>query len=179
MNLEQLVDSLPELHRQLADADARADDAIQRAEAAQREADTAIAERNSLLTVISGLEAFAVTMSNSGGGSIVVGVADSGDPVTVDVAPTKRIRGRNAVRRVMRERGRPMKPREIIEAVIDKGWVERDALDPAASIRQATRRLLDDLEVERLADGRYRLIEDSSASPDDVRQQELLGEEGR
>jgi hypothetical protein len=177
MDLQQIADNLPDLYDQLNSADQRAEAAIERAHAAEEEANSAIAERNSLLKIIEGIEGW--LGRTNGSGELVVAETDTtARPESSN--PQKLIRGRNAVRRILRENGRAMKPRELVKAVIERGWIDADARDPAAAVRQAARRLIDDGEVERLPDGTYR-YRDSPATPDDAtkaaRQQQLLDEE--
>ena len=73
----------------------------------------------------------------------------------------------------MREAGRPMKPREIVKAVADHGWIDPEAKTPEQAIRLTTRRLRDDGELELLPGGFYRFAP-SSGVPDEHEPQEAL-----
>lgn len=111
----------------------------------QERVDTADARREALGDLIAGAEKLAALDRPSTSGGIVL-------DGTVDPP-----RGRDAVRRVLQDGGpRIWRPADIVQAVIDKGWVDPAAKNPAASIRVATRRLQLDGELEKVGSG-YRL----------------------
>lgn len=144
-----MADNLPALERQLEAADTRATEALERAREAEAEAQAATAERDSLLKIIEGIKTWLVAVGDER-------VAETIDAQIVQATPRKMIRGREAVRRVLREHGRPMRQRDLVKEVVGRGWIDPEARDPAAAIRVAARRLVDDGEVEKIADGVYR-----------------------
>lgn len=148
MDLDQIKNSLPELERRLVEVDERASAALIRARDAEAEAQSAIAERDSLLKIIEGIRGLMTK--------------DGAHANSVPSEHRKKIRGREAVRRVLREHGRPMRQRDIVSEVVARGWVDPEAKQPAESIRIAVRRLADDDEVEKVSDGvyRYKIIAD-------------------
>jgi hypothetical protein len=149
--------SLAEFRRQLADADARAEAATAKlrlaeheVERAKIEAQSVALERGALLQIVEGMEILAQSVHTV---EIAPRIGSNGVAV---MAGHPEIRGREAVRRVLRDSGRAMRQRDLVEAVKERGWIDPNARNPDASIRVAARRLVEDGEVEKIGTGVYR-----------------------
>ena len=60
-----------------------------------------------------------------------------------------------AVRHVLRESGEPMRARDVVARVIERGWVNPEASDPGAAIRIVIRRLAEKGEAKKVRTGVY------------------------
>lgn len=183
MDLEQIAKELPGLKRQLEQADRQATEKLRAAREAERVAHDAVAARDALLKVVEGIEGWA-SATGASNGVVEQEMVDGEIVEVVRTAPRKIIRGREAVRRILREHGRVMRQRDLVAEVIARGWIDPESKDPGAAIRVAARRLVDDGEVIKVADGLYRYklpsgTPDGGDAADAARQSQLLDEETR
>ena len=158
MDLEQIAKELPDLKRQLDQADRKATEKLRAAREAEKAANHAVAARDALLKVVEGIEGWASATGSSNGTAVEQEMVDGEIVDVVRATPRKIIRGREAVRRVLREHGRTMRQRDLVAEVIARGWIDPESRDPGAAIRVAARRLVDDGEVTKVADGLYRYM---------------------
>jgi hypothetical protein len=182
MDLEQIAKELPGLKRQLEQADRLATEKLRAARDAEKAAHDAVAARDALLKVVEGIEGWASATGASNGAPVEQEMVDGEIVEVVRTTPRKIIRGREAVRRILREHGRVMRQRDLVAEVIARGWIDPESRDPGAAIRVAARRLVDDGEVIKVADGLYRYklpsgTPDGGDAADAARQSQLLDEE--
>jgi hypothetical protein len=163
MDLEQLAKELPALRAQLAEAETRAEAATANRAAAQEAESVAVAQRDALRTAVAGIEGLALAFAVPADyvpEAEPVRETEPSPPAEPQVAATDGPRGREAVRLVLEEAGRPMRPKEIVTAVMRRGWIEPEAKSPDSAIRLATRRLAKDgIAVE--VNGAYVLKKDA------------------
>lgn len=79
-----------------------------------------------------------------------------------------KLRGKDAILRVMAERPGEWEQQAIIRAIMDRGWINPEAKTPKEAIRVAIKRLVDVGEVERLRPGVLRLVERSVQEEEEV-----------
>ena len=80
------------------------------------------------------------------------------------------IRGREAIRRLLSESAhKEWSQREIVQKIMERGWVDPDSKDPEAAIRVTVRRMAEKNrknppELEQVGFGVYKLLPDTSGS---------------
>jgi hypothetical protein len=153
------VTDLQEYEQRLAAADQE----LARAQEAARLADDRLAQAGrhaeALRSIVSGLRQLEDFSRDPQKERLPVTNLGDSEPATEAEQP----RGREAIRRVMRENPKPWKQRDLIAAIRDRGWIDPNAKQPDAAIRIAVRRLAEAGEIEKVPGmaGVYRLKDSS------------------